>query len=233
MSTANFDVPGLPLPVAVRRIGTARRMRLRVDHRAGLIRLTVPAKASAKAALQWAREQGPWIDTQLASAPLGVPFLPGASIPFKGSVVQLDHVPAMRRGVVLDGVRLEIGGPLESFARTVERWLRQQALETLSDETARVAALAGVSVSSVSIGDAVTRWGSCTSGGAIRYSWRLVLAPPEALRFVVAHEVAHRIHLDHSRRFKAVERQLFGGPVEPVRTLLRQLAPSLRAIGRH
>ena len=139
----------------------------------------------------------------------------------------------MRRGAVLEGDQLRIGGPLESFARTAERWLRQHALETLSAETARVANDAGVTVSSVSIGDAVTRWGSCSSGGAIRYSWRLILAPPEALRFVVAHEVAHRVHLDHSRPFKAVEERLFGGPVESARASLRKLAPSLRAVGRH
>lgn len=208
-------------------------MRLRVDHQARLIRLTVPAKASARAALQWAREQGEWVEAQLAAAPAGKPFLPGASIPFQGALLQLDHDSSMRRGAVLEGDQLRIGGPLESFARTAERWLRQHALETLSAETARVANDAGVTVSSVSIGDAVTRWGSCSSGGAIRYSWRLILAPPEALRFVVAHEVAHRVHLDHSRRFKAVEERLFGGPVGSARASLRKLAPSLRAVGRH
>lgn len=232
MSTANFEVPGLPLPVAVRRIATARRLRLRVDHKAGLIRLTIPTRGSARAALLWAGEQRAWVEAQLESAPLARPLLPGASIPFRGSELTLVWQDETRRGARLDGSSLLVGGPVESFGKAVERWLKAQALETLSAETARVAASAGVTVSSVAIGDPVSRWGSCTSAGAIRYSWRLILAPQDALRFVVAHEVAHRLHLDHGPCFKAAEERLFGGPVAAARKLLRELSPSLRAVGR-
>lgn len=207
-------------------------MRLRVDHGAGLIRLTVPARANAKAALIWAREQRLWVDAQLAASPGAIPLEPGAVLPFRGDTLVLEWLESSRRGFSVQGGRLIVGGPRESFAGAVERWLRRQALEVLSTETARIAAEAGVSVRSVGIGDPVSRWGSCTSTGAIRYSWRLILAPPELLRFVVAHEVAHRLHLDHSPRFKAVEEKLFGGPVAGARALLRELAPGLRAVGR-
>lgn len=132
----------------------------------------------------------------------------------------------------LDAERLVVGGPGESLARSVERWLIGQARDVLSAETARVAALAGVGIRSVSVGDAASRWGSCSASGAIRYSWRLVLAPEECLRFVVAHEVAHRLHMDHSADFRAAEERLFGGPVARSRTLLRELGPSLRRVGR-
>jgi predicted metal-dependent hydrolase len=64
----------------------------------------------------------------------------------------------------------------------------------------------------------------------VRYSWRLILAPPEARRFVVAHEVAHLKHLDHGRRFKALERELFDGDVAAAERLLRSSAPRLRRI---
>jgi predicted metal-dependent hydrolase len=210
----------------------AKRMRLRVDHRAGLIRLTVPARASGRAALRWAGEQRAWVEGQLASAPAGQPLEPGAVIPFEGKELLLVPVEGTRRGVQRDGGRLLVGGPAASLARVVERWLKQEALERLSQQTAAIAALAGVTVSSVAIGDPVSRWGSCTSAGAIRYSWRLVLAPPDALRFVVAHEVAHRLHLDHGPQFKAAEQRLFGAPVAPARALLREVAPALRAVGR-
>lgn len=232
MSTANFDVPGLPLPVAVTRHRTARRMRLRVDHDAGLIRLTVLARASAKAALGWAKEQRLWVDAQLAAAPAAVPLEPGATIPFRGEPLELVWTETRRRSFSLHEGRLTVGGPRESFSSAVERWLRRQALDMLSAETARIAAEAGVVVRSVGVGDPVSRWGSCTSSGAIRYSWRLILAPPDLLRFVVAHEVAHRLLLDHSPRFKAVEEKLFGRPVAEARALLRELAPTLRAVGR-
>ena len=83
---------------------------------------------------------------------------------------------------------------------------------------------------SVSVGDARTRWGSCSSNGSIRYNWRLILAPPDVRRYVVAHEVAHLKHLNHGRDFKALERDIFGGDTASAEALLRSLAPRLRSI---
>jgi predicted metal-dependent hydrolase len=100
----------------------------------------------------------------------------------------------------------------------------------LSEETAEAGRRAGLRAVTVRIGDARTRWGSCSSKGAIRYSWRLVLAPPQVRRYVVAHEVAHLKHLNHGREFKALERELFGGDVRAAEALLRQWSPRLRRI---
>ena len=130
------------------------------------------------------------------------------------------------------GDELIVGGPPEGLPAAVERWLRAQARARLSEETAAVAARAGVTVRSVNVGDPVSRWGSCSSSGTLNYSWRLILAPPQVLQFVVAHEVAHRLHMDHSAAFKAAEEKLFGGPVAEARSELRRLGPSLRAVGR-
>lgn len=232
LSTATFDVPGLPLPVAVRRMGNARRLRLRIDHRHQLIRLTLPARLSERAALRWAGEQRAWVEHQLASTPPNVSFTDGASTPFRGDVLLIRWTQERRRGVELTGRELLVGGPSESLPRSVENWLREQARQVLSEETARVAAIAGVSVSAVSIGDPVSRWGSCSASGAIRYSWRLILAPHEALRFVVAHEVAHRLHMDHSAAFRQAEERLFGGPVRDARALLREAGARIRGVGR-
>jgi len=84
----------------------------------------------------------------------------------------------------------------------------------------------------VSIGDAGTRWGSCSSSGSIRYNWRLVLAPPEVRRWVVAHEVAHRVHMNHGPAFKALEAELFAGDADAARLVLRRVGPRLKRIGR-
>ena len=146
-------------------------------------------------------------------------------------MTRLVHVAGARRGVTLARDELRVGGPAESLGPAVERWLRSLARDRLSTATAAIAADAGVTVRSVSVGDPVSRWGSCSSSGAIRFSWRLILAPPEVLRFVVAHEVAHRLHMDHSPAFKAAEERLFGGPVAAARSELRRLSPALRAIG--
>ncbi|MCW3797749.1 M48 family metallopeptidase [Sphingomonas sp. BN140010] len=231
MSTAIFEVVGLPLPVAVVRHHAARRLRLRIDHERGQLRLTIPPRGSARAALRWAGEQRAWVEAQLCNAPTGVSFADRAIMPFRGQPVTIRAVGG-RRGVKLEGNAILVGGPVDSMRRSVERWLRRTAADQLSTLTAEVARSAGVSVRSVSVGDAASRWGSCSSSGAIRYSWRLILAPPQCLRFVVAHEVAHRLHMDHSARFRAAEEQLFGGPVAPARALLRELGPTLRLVGR-
>ena len=206
---------------------------MRVDHDARLLKLTMPWRHSARAALEWVAGQRPWIDRQLAAAPAGAPLREGATVAVEGVPLTIVNHPAARRGVRIDGDALLVGGPAESVPAAIERWLRALARERLSAETARVAAAAGVTVRSVSVGDAASRWGSCTSSGAIRFSWRLILAPPEVLRFVVAHEVAHRLHMDHSPAFKAAEERLFGGPVAAARSELRRLGPSLRAVGRN
>jgi predicted metal-dependent hydrolase len=84
----------------------------------------------------------------------------------------------------------------------------------------------------VSVGDAGSRWGSCSSQGRIRLSWRLILAPPDVRRYVVAHEVAHLRHLNHGAEFKALEARLFGAGVAAAKAELRRLGPRLRRLGR-
>jgi predicted metal-dependent hydrolase len=99
-------------------------------------------------------------------------------------------------------------------------------------EVADYCALAGLSAAQVSVGDAGTRWGSCSSAGRIRLSWRLILAPAHVRRFVVAHEVAHLRHLNHGREFKALEARLFGPGLAAAKADLRRVGPRLRRIGR-
>lgn len=210
----------------------ARRLRLRVDHDAALLRLTVPWRTSAERALTWAAGHGEWVAEQMERAPLARPFADGATIPFEGRELTIRHRPDLRRGVTLAGDELVVGGPSESLPASVSRWLRAEARERLSMETAAAAAAAGVTVRAVAIGDAVSRWGSCSSNGTIRYNWRLILAPPELLRFVVVHEVAHRVHMNHGPEFKALEARLLGTSPAAARLELRRLGPALRAVGR-
>ena len=160
------------------------------------------------------------------------PFADGATVPFQGGELVLVWAQGERRGVRREGDRLIVGGPATSFARAVERWLRAEALAVLSALTQEIAAKEEIAVRAVAVGDPVSRWGSCSSDGSIRYSWRLILAPPEALRFVVAHEVAHRLHMDHSPAFKAAEARLFGGPTALARGALRRVCAELRGVGR-
>lgn len=195
-----------------------------------MLKLTHPRGVRASAALAWAGTQKAWVEEQLSRSLPAEPLVPGAVLPVDGSDVELCWAERLPRTPVLAEGKLMCGGPADGFARRIEVFLKKLALERLSAETAEIADRAGLRAIRVGIGDPRTRWGSCSSKGSIRYSWRLILAPPEARRFVVAHEVAHLQHLNHGHDFKALERELFRGDVAAAELLLREAAPRLRRI---
>ena len=205
-------------------------MRLRIDERRQVLKITHPRGVRPAAALAWAATQKPWIEEQLARALPPCPLVPGTIIPLQGRDVELRWSETAPRTPVLDGSCLMCGGPESGFGRRIELFLKRLALDTLSSDTAEFASLAGMRAVAVGVGDARTRWGSCSSAGRIRYNWRLILAPPEARRYVAAHEVAHLKHLNHGREFKALERKLFGGDTAAAQALLREWAPRIRRI---
>ena len=149
-------------------------------------------------------------------------------IPIEGRDVRIAWSARAPRTPQLAGDELLCGGPEEGLARRIERYLKRLALETMSREVAEFASAAGVAARQVSVGDAGSRWGSCSSQGKIRLSWRLILAPPEVRRYVVAHEVAHLAHLNHGRDFKALESRLLGPGVAEAKSTLRRVGPRLR-----
>jgi hypothetical protein len=227
-----IEVPELPVPIEIRPLRSARRMRLRYDDARGVLKLTCPAATSRRRALAWALDQRDWIDAQLRRGEPPRPFVPGAIIPLCGEQVRLSWAAAAARTPRLDGGELRCGGSEAGFERRIERWLKAFALETLAVDITDYAVKAGVRPSSVSVGDAASRWGSCSSERRIRLSWRLILAPPSARRFVAAHEVAHLVHLDHGPEFKALEARLFGTGLAEAKAQLRRVGAGLRLFGR-
>jgi predicted metal-dependent hydrolase len=210
----------------------ARRAKLSVDPATGQVRLTLPPRASMKNALRWAGEQQDWIDRQLARLPTGRPFVPGALLPFDDIELRVDWDEARPRRIVREGDVLRCGGPADGLSRRIELWFKREALRILSADTADFAARAGVTVASVAIGDPKARWGSCTSRGAIRYSWRLILAPRFVRRSTVAHEIAHRIHMHHGPDFHALADALTEGDPAESRAWLRANGATLHWFGR-
>jgi predicted metal-dependent hydrolase len=207
-------------------------MRLRLDEARERLILTFPRRMARRTALDWAQGQRDWVDAQLGLIQPGEPFSPEAEIPFEGRTIRLMWREGLPRTPRLSADLLSCGGLEKAFAGRIERFLRAEARRRLSEETAEAARRAGVTVKSVAVGDASSRWGSCSSNGAIRYNWRLVLAPPHLLRWVVAHEVAHRRHMDHGPAFKALEASLYDGNVAAARAELRALGPRLKRVGR-
>lgn len=221
----------LPAPIDIRPLRAAKRLRLRFDEASGRLKLTCPLRMSRRAALAWALDQREWIETQLVMAEALEPFKPGANLLLEGADVQIVWDPTSSRTPILTDKGLRVGGPEAGLARRIERFLKTRALDTMSHEVAEYAVRVDVMPASVSVGDAGTRWGSCSSQGRIRLSWRLILAPPPVRRYVVAHEVAHLIHLDHGPKFRALEAQLYGPGLMDAKATLRRIGPRLRRIG--
>ena len=206
-------------------------MRLKVDRRTGEVVLTVPRRASRRQALAWAESHRAWIEARLAEVAPAVPLAPAADLPLYDRPHRIDWKPDRPRTPKVEEGRIVVGGPAEGLEGRLMRWLRRHALDLLSAETAEFAAKAGVAVARVGVGDPLSRWGSCSASGGIRYSWRLVLAPDWVRRATVAHEVAHRVHMNHGPDFHRLVERLLGADPKPARLWLRSHGPVLHRIG--
>lgn len=210
----------------------ARRARLSFDPVTGRVRLTIPKRAALAPMIAWAQTKEAWIAEQRGTLPPAQPFVPGATLPFNGEELTIMWRADAPRRVERHNAQLIVGGPRERVEPRVAAWVKQAALVLLSADTHFYAGRAGVTVSQVSVGDPRGRWGSCASSGAIRYSWRLALAPPEVRRATAAHEVAHRIHMNHGPDFHALVADLFGRDPASERQWLRRHGAALHWYGR-
>lgn len=206
-------------------------MRLRVDQRSGQVLLTVPKRVSQRRALEWAAEHRDWVEEMLARLPQRIAIAPQATIPFRGEAHRIDWSKHLPRTVRSEAGRLVVGGPQEAVEARVLRWLKGEARRLLSEDTRHFAGLAGVDVARVGIGDPSSRWGSCSTSGTIRYSWRLVMAPDFVRRATAAHEVAHRVHMNHGPHFHALVEELLGSDPTPARAWLKREGAALHRIG--
>ena len=136
----------------------------------------------------------------------------GETLPLHGRYIAL-VVSQSRRSVNLVGAELQIGLP-EPHRRGAVRalllqWLKSRALDAFTPRVAHYAARVSLPAPPLRLSNARTQWGVCMSSGRIRLSWRLVHLDPELADYVVAHEVAHLVELNHSERFWALVEWLY------------------------
>lgn len=199
-----IDADG-PIAVQLRRNARAKRLTLRVSQHDGAVTLTLPPRASLDEALRFAQSRAEWIRRHL---PMGGPrrVMIGDSLPLRGTA----HVitAGTGRGVRAADGALIVPGPA-SLGPRLAAYLKVQARDDISRAADHYARLARRPITRLTLRDTRSRWGSCTSGGALMFSWRLVMAPPPVLHYVAAHEVAHLLHMDHSPAFWAEVARLF------------------------
>ncbi len=200
------------VPITIRRLAQARRMTLRLA-RDGSVRLSIPTWTRSADALSFVRSRADWLAGQLAILPTPTAIQPGATLHYRGAPLIVEWHEAAPRRPVCCGGNLQIGGPVDSLERRLRRWLEAEARLLLTDDLAHYAAAAGVAAPPLMLSNAQRRWGSCSSKNVVRVNWRLIMAPDQVRRSVVAHEVAHLLHFDHSPSFHAALTGLFEGDI--------------------
>ncbi|HET7702063.1 MAG TPA: SprT family zinc-dependent metalloprotease [Candidatus Limnocylindrales bacterium] len=215
-----------PPPYVLRRSVRSRRLRITIDPELGLV-VTVPLASRRGWAQPEARiaaflgEREPWIrrhldaqSRQRAELAARGGLADGASIRYLGELHRLRVGAAsggrrstVARVVTFSGPELHVALLAHDRARperVLEAWFRDQARFAIEATIADHAAALGVSPTSVGLRDPRTRWGSASRQGRLMFSWRLILAPPEALETVVIHELAHLRVFGHGPSFWSV-----------------------------
>lgn len=215
------EVSGRALPVVIRRLERARRMTMRLAPDGSEVRISIPRWTRSAEALTFAQSRRDWLAKQLAALPDASPMADGATITFRGDTLVVRHdLTAPRRPVVDDG-ELRLGGPPDSLAPRVLRWLQAEARDLLAADLAEYCERAAQPCPPLALSSAQRRWGSCSHEGTIRINWRLVMAPDAVRRSVVAHEVAHLVHFDHSPAFHHFLKTIFEGSVHDANRWLK------------
>ncbi len=204
-------IGGRSVPVKVRLNPRARRLIVKVHPSTGEVAIIAPSQRSVPRALDFARQEGEWIADHLSRVPEPIHFLPGETIVFKGTRHVLRLSTELRGGVWLDPdsdrPTIRVSGRREHVPRRVEDWLKKQARTHIIRRVNALTAELGVTASRITVRDAASRWGSCSTSGTLSLSWRLIMAPNFVLNYVCAHEVAHLREMNHGRRFwRLVER---------------------------
>lgn len=215
------------LPIVIRRLGNARRMTLRLAPDGSEVRISMPRWGRTTEALDFARSRAGWLAEQYAALPRSEAPRPGGRIAYRGEWLTIEHCPQARRRPLLETGAIHLGGPVESLPRRLRRWLEAEARRLLSEDLADFCERAGKPPPKLALSNARRRWGSCAINGAIRINWRLVMAPDQVRRSVVAHEVAHLVHFDHSRRFHALLKDMYEGDIGEANAWLKREGPSL------
>lgn len=217
------------LSVAIRRSGTAGRMSLRLAPGGGVV-VVLPMGVPEAEALRFAHSQRDWIASRLQALPHRVALVPGASVPLLGIEHAIRHEPAARRGVWAEAGVIHVSGRAEHVPRRVEEFLRAEARMVMAQRARDLAAAIGRKVGRVTVRDTKSRWGSCSADGNLSFSWRLVLAPSWVLDYVVAHEVAHLVEMNHGPAFWALVDTMVA-ETKPPKAWLKRHGPHLHCYG--
>ena len=209
LSAANADLielhhDGVRVLVSVRRSDRSRRIRLRVTEEGAEV--VLPKRSARRHAVDAVREHAAWLVRHVERLTIQ-PDQTGAvgvRIMLEGHWRPVQCSLKGRSSVLFDGESLMVSG--SNPVAALEAWMRKRASRAFDEALKGRSEEMGLIPNRVSLRDQKTKWGACTSRGTVTFNWRLVMALPEVLDYVVVHELAHLRELNHSARYwKIVE----------------------------
>jgi predicted metal-dependent hydrolase len=223
------EVGGRVLPIEVIRNARARRLTLRLAPDGSAVRITLPNWCRTAEAVAFAHARRAWLAEQLAKVPERRDPVRDGALLYRGTELAIEWDTRAPRSPRIDADRLVLGGPRDTLSRRLQRWLEDEALRLFADDARDYCQRAELAVADVKLTRARRRWGSCSSEGVLRLNWRLVQAPDAVRRSVVAHEVTHLVHFDHSPAFHALLDTLFEDEVDEANRWLSRHGRTLYA----
>jgi hypothetical protein len=224
-----IELGGQRLPIVLKRLRNARRLTLRLAPDGSEVRITLPAWAEGREAIAFAHARAGWLAEQHARLPARAAPAPGGAVRYRGETLRLEWNERAARRPVLEAGVLRLGGAQAGIELRVRRWLESEALNLVEADMRDYCAAAGLAPVPVALSRAQRRWGSCSDRQRIRINWRLVQAPDFVRRSVVAHEVAHLVHFDHSPAFHALLARIFEGEIAAADRWLKEHGRGLYA----
>ena len=216
-------IDGKPVAVTVRLNPRARRMIVKVHPSTGEVSVVAPSRHGLNHALDFARSERDWIAKRLEHVPPPVLLGLGARIPFRGEMHVIRKGEKGRAPVWIERCGEEriirVCGETEHAPRRVLDFLKREARHVLDARVAHYSELLEIKPRRITVRDTASRWGSCSTGRSLSFSWRLILAPSFVLDYVVAHEVAHLREMNHGARFWRLVAEMIADADKPQRWL--------------
>ncbi|RUP07849.1 SprT family zinc-dependent metalloprotease [Hyphomicrobium sp.] len=220
----------------VRRHPGARRLTLRVSRTRRAVIVTLPLQCDLDEAGTFLNRHIDWVRARLDSLPNHVPFEDAAAMPLRGVPHTISFTGNRKTRLISvddrQGTRptIIVPGDTERAPDRLTRYLFDEAKRDLAASVAKHARPLAVKATRIAIRDQTSRWGSCSTTGALSFSWRLILAPPFVLDYVAAHEVAHLSEMNHGPRFWALVKKICPD-FESAKQWLQVLGPDLHRYG--